>query len=50
VKYWDPDNEKDDVTIEGQNALVVSRLTMENSALIDLGPNVRDKPIRSIII
>ncbi|CAG8628461.1 14032_t:CDS:2, partial [Ambispora leptoticha] len=50
VNYWNRDDERDDGSIEGKDALVVSRLTMENSALINLGPRVRNEPIRSIVI
>ncbi|CAG8616767.1 6322_t:CDS:2, partial [Cetraspora pellucida] len=41
VNYWNCDSKRKDGSIQGKDALVVSRLIMENSALINLGPKMK---------
>ncbi|CAG8719206.1 5194_t:CDS:2, partial [Ambispora leptoticha] len=50
VSYWDINDEMNDSTIKGKEIPVVSRLTKDNSALINLGPKARDEPTRTMII
>ncbi|CAG8649559.1 12123_t:CDS:2, partial [Cetraspora pellucida] len=47
VNYWKQDDERVDGTIDGKDTLVVSRLMMKNSLLLNLGPMVQNEPIRN---
>ncbi|CAG8631005.1 10431_t:CDS:2 [Cetraspora pellucida] len=48
INYWHINDERENGSIEGKNAFVVLRLTIKNNNLINLGPMVRDEPIRTI--